>query len=106
MVLFSFMGTAPAFSASRSTPFHISESGGPHPLASRRGAPGPAREHTPPAIAASDGSFFEIYNNLGAMLVRTGHDDRARRCFQIVLDADPGNSYAEERLAELELPKP
>jgi hypothetical protein len=49
-------------------------------------------------IAASDGAWYEIYNNLGAVLWRMRRHAEARRCYAIVLEEDPRNRVARERL--------
>ena len=51
------------------------------------------------AIAASDGAYYEAYNNLGAVLFRKGRLQEARQCYQIVLTDDPENRLARQRLA-------
>jgi tetratricopeptide (TPR) repeat protein len=53
------------------------------------------------AIRECDGAYFELYANLAAVLVRQGHADVARRCYEIVLDDDPGNAIALRKLSEL-----
>lgn len=53
------------------------------------------------AVRASDGAYYELYNNLGSALFRLGRRTEAAACYRIVLDEDPGNEMAEQRLAEL-----
>jgi tetratricopeptide (TPR) repeat protein len=66
-----------------------------------RGELGAAEARFSRAVAASGGAWFETYNNLGAVLFRTGRLAEARRCYELVLEDDPGSSMARERLAEI-----
>jgi hypothetical protein len=51
------------------------------------------------ALGASGGDYYEIYNNLGSALLRSGHLAEARDCSLVVLEDSPGNRLALERLA-------
>jgi tetratricopeptide (TPR) repeat protein len=53
------------------------------------------------AIAESGGDYYEIYNNLGAVLYRQKRLDEAAACYRIVLEDDPGNKLALDRLSEI-----
>jgi tetratricopeptide (TPR) repeat protein len=53
------------------------------------------------ALEASDGAYYEIYNNLGAVYFRMGRHPEARACYEIVLADDPSNRIARERLSSL-----
>lgn len=48
-----------------------------------------AGTHFAAAIAASDGRYYEIYNNLGSVLYRLRRYDEAARCYEIVLAEAP-----------------
>jgi len=54
------------------------------------------------AIASSEGSYHEIYNDLAAALYRQRRYDEAAGCYRIVLEDDPASRVARERLAEIE----
>lgn len=54
------------------------------------------------AIRASDGVYFEIYQNLGSALYRLGRYDDAAECYRIVLEERPSFSVARQRLADIE----
>lgn len=53
------------------------------------------------AIRASGGRFYEMYNNLGAVLFRMGQSEEAARCYRIVLEEDPGNAIARQRVTPI-----
>ena len=65
-----------------------------------RGELGLASNRFAEAIAESDGDYYEMYNNLGSVLYRMGRVDDARACYRVVLEDDPKNRLALERLAE------
>jgi tetratricopeptide (TPR) repeat protein len=50
------------------------------------------------ATAASGGRYYEIYNNLAAAYWRLKRQDDARACYAIVLEDDPLNRFARERM--------
>lgn len=50
------------------------------------------------AMEASQGRYYEVYSNLGAVYFKAGRYDEAARCYQVVLDDQPGNQLAQERL--------
>jgi tetratricopeptide (TPR) repeat protein len=52
------------------------------------------------AIERSGGAYYEIYNNLGAVLYRMKRVEDARRCYRVVLEDDPSSRVARERLGE------
>ncbi len=54
------------------------------------------------AISRSDGAYYEIYNNLGAVLFRMKRYDEARACYEIVLEEVPGNRIARDRLERID----
>jgi tetratricopeptide (TPR) repeat protein len=53
------------------------------------------------ALRDSHGAYYEIYNNLGAVYFRMKRFADARACYEIVLQDDPANRIARERLAKL-----
>jgi tetratricopeptide (TPR) repeat protein len=53
------------------------------------------------AIEMSGGRYHEIYQNLAAVLVRQGRKAEAAACYRIVLEDEPGNRIARDRLASL-----
>jgi tetratricopeptide (TPR) repeat protein len=65
-----------------------------------RGAPQDAARRFAEAIRASGGDYYEMYANLGAALWRLGRYDEAAACYRVVLDEDPDNPVALERLRE------
>jgi len=67
-----------------------------------RGEMAPAASHFAQAIRASDGAYPEIYYNLATTLFYLRRYDEARAGYAVVLDADPGNRFARERLAEID----
>jgi len=67
-----------------------------------RGEMAPAASHYAQAIRASDGAYPEIYYNLATTLFYLRRYDEARAGYAVVLDADPGNRFARERLAEID----
>jgi tetratricopeptide (TPR) repeat protein len=54
------------------------------------------------AIRASDGAYFEVYQNLGSALYRLGRYAEAGACYRVVLEEVPTNRLARRRLAEIE----
>jgi tetratricopeptide (TPR) repeat protein len=50
------------------------------------------------AMEASQGRYYEVYSNLGAVYFKEGRYEEAARCYQVVLDDQPGNQLARERL--------
>jgi tetratricopeptide (TPR) repeat protein len=50
------------------------------------------------AISESGGAYYETYNNLAAVLHRMERYDDARLCYAIVLEEDPENRIAKERM--------
>jgi tetratricopeptide (TPR) repeat protein len=54
------------------------------------------------AIRASDGAYFEIYQNLGSALYRLGRYTDAAECYRIVLEDRPSYPVARQRLADIE----
>lgn len=50
------------------------------------------------ALKQSAGSWFEIYNNLGAIYYKGGKKPEASYCYRIVLDEQPENQYARRRI--------
>lgn len=60
-----------------------------------------ARGRFAEAIQSSGGAYYEIYNNLGAVLYRKKRFAEARDCYAIVLEADPANRIARERMAAM-----
>ena len=53
------------------------------------------------AIRASDGRYFELYSNLGAVLFRMKAWEDAARCYRLVLSERPDDALAERRLDEI-----
>lgn len=53
------------------------------------------------AMQESQGRYFEVYSNLGAVYMKEGRYDEAAFCYQTVLADRPGNELARERLIEL-----
>jgi len=66
-----------------------------------RGELGQALARFNRAAASSGGAYYEIYNNLGAVLYRMKRYDEARACYEVVLQDEPGNDTARRRLAEM-----
>lgn len=64
-----------------------------------RGEPERAAALFAAGIRASDGAYYELYQNLGGALARLGRRDEARACYRVVLGEDPGNRVAREGLA-------
>src|SRR5439155_6912165 len=58
-----------------------------------------ARAHFVRALIASGGRYYEMYVNLGAVLLHLGDLDGARRCYEVVLEEDPRNPIALPNLA-------
>jgi tetratricopeptide (TPR) repeat protein len=56
------------------------------------------------ALQASGGAYYEIYNNLGAVYFRMKRFTDARACYEMVLQDDPSNRIARERLSSLPAP--
>ncbi|HXI02036.1 MAG TPA: tetratricopeptide repeat protein [Candidatus Saccharimonadales bacterium] len=54
------------------------------------------------AVQESGGAYYEIYNNLGAVLLRLGRYDLARKALEVVLRADPDNRIARQRMSDLD----
>ena len=54
------------------------------------------------AIRESDGAYYETYLNLGSALYRIGRLAEARDCYRVVLDDEPGNDLAQERVDEID----
>jgi hypothetical protein len=54
------------------------------------------------AVAASGGAYYETYLNLGSALYHQGRFTSSREAYRVVLDHDPGNRIATERLAQIE----
>jgi tetratricopeptide (TPR) repeat protein len=50
------------------------------------------------ALKQSSGSYFEIYNNLGAIYNKVGKKSEASHCYRIVLDEQPENEFARRRI--------
>lgn len=50
------------------------------------------------AIERTGGALAQLYYNLGAVLTRQGRVEEARSCYRIVLEDDPGNRIARERV--------
>jgi len=67
-----------------------------------RGEMAPAASRFAQAIRASDGAYSEIYHNLATTLFYLRRYDEARAGYAVVLDSDPGNRFARERLAEID----
>lgn len=65
-----------------------------------RGELGLAAGRFADAIRASGGDYYEIYNNLGAVLFRLGQVEEARACYRVVLAEDPGSAIARERVGD------
>ncbi len=53
------------------------------------------------AVRASDGAYYEVYNNLGSALWKQGRRAEAAACYRIVLADDPGNPVARPRLESM-----
>ena len=53
------------------------------------------------ALQDSGGAYYEIYNNLGAVYFRMKLFADARACYEMVLQDDPTNRLARERLSSL-----
>ncbi len=53
-------------------------------------------------MEASNGAYYETYQNLGSALFRLGRYAEARDCYRVVLEDAPRNRLARERLAETE----
>lgn len=51
------------------------------------------------ALRDSAGAYYEIYNNLGAVLYQQHRRAEAAACYRIVLEENPANRIARERLA-------
>ena len=51
------------------------------------------------AIRTSGGAFYEPYHDLGAALYRQKRFAEARECYLVVLQEDPGNAVARERIS-------
>jgi len=51
------------------------------------------------AILTSGGAFYEPYHDLGAALYRQKRFAEARECYLVVLQEDPGNAVARERIS-------
>ncbi|MFN8548652.1 MAG: tetratricopeptide repeat protein [Candidatus Eisenbacteria bacterium] len=51
-------------------------------------------------IVESDGDYYEMYNDLGAVLYRLGRVEEARACYRVVLEEEPKNSVARARLTD------
>ena len=64
-----------------------------------RGEPLRAERRFAEAIRRSEGAYFEMYADLAAVLYRQGRIEEARACDRVVLEDDPGNRLALERLA-------
>jgi tetratricopeptide (TPR) repeat protein len=58
------------------------------------------------AIRKSGGAYFEMYADLAAALYRQGRIQEGRACDRVVLEADPGNRLALERLSSPATPIP
>ena len=54
------------------------------------------------AVRESGGAYYEIYQNLGSALYRLERPEQAAACYRVVLEGDPKNRVARERLAEIE----
>jgi tetratricopeptide (TPR) repeat protein len=65
-----------------------------------RGEPTPAAHHFAAAISESHGAYPEIYNNLGTMFLAREQFEKAVRCYEVVLEDDPGNAFALKKLNE------
>lgn len=52
------------------------------------------------AVVRSEGAVAQFYYNLGAVLYREGRLEDARDCYRIVLEDEPWNRFARERLFE------
>jgi hypothetical protein len=50
------------------------------------------------AIEGSQGRYYEVYSNLGAVYFKEKRYDEAKRCYQVVLDDQPGNQLAQDRI--------
>jgi tetratricopeptide (TPR) repeat protein len=50
------------------------------------------------ALEQSSGSYFEIYNNLGAIYNKAGKKSEASYCYRIVLEEQPENEFARRRI--------
>ena len=53
------------------------------------------------AIRASEGRYFELYSNLGAVLFRKEQWEEAARCYRLVLAERPDDALALRRLDEI-----
>ena len=51
------------------------------------------------AIQDGNGAYFEMYANLAASLYWQRWFEQAQACDRVVLEADPGNRLARERLS-------
>jgi tetratricopeptide (TPR) repeat protein len=60
-----------------------------------------ARAHFVRALLASEGRYYELYVNLGAVLLHLGDLETARRCYLVVLQDDPENPLAHQNLATI-----
>jgi hypothetical protein len=67
-----------------------------------RGEPAAAATRFADAVRASDGRWYETYHNLGGALYRLGALEPARRCYEIVLDEEPDQRTAAQRIAEID----
>jgi len=52
-------------------------------------------------IIEANGSYYELYNNLGSVLYQKRRLKEAGDCYRVVLRDDPGNRLAAERLAAI-----
>ncbi|HEV8335816.1 MAG TPA: hypothetical protein VGR67_05320 [Candidatus Polarisedimenticolia bacterium] len=69
-----------------------------------RGEPLRAERRFCEAIRKSGGAYFEMYADLAAALYRQGRIEEGRACDRVVLEADPGNRLALERLSTHAVP--
>jgi tetratricopeptide (TPR) repeat protein len=58
------------------------------------------------AVQASQGRYYEIYNNLGAVYFKKQRYMEAALCYQTVLEDDLANELARQRLLEIQSRKP
>lgn len=63
-----------------------------------RGEPGLAAARFVRTIEATDGAYYEMYNNLGAALSDMKRYDEAAACYRIVLEEKPGTPTARKGL--------
>jgi hypothetical protein len=53
------------------------------------------------AIRLSNGIYYPFYQNLGGVLYRKRRFSEARKCYGIVLEANPSNEIARSRMESM-----